>query len=39
MHRRAFSFGTEAQYPIKVTLLVLANIGWVWALVYMLASF
>ena len=39
MHRRAFSFGAEALYRVKVTVLVLANVGWVLALVYVLATF
>ena len=39
MRHRAFSIGTEALYRIKVTLLILANIGWLLALVYMLGTF
>ena len=39
MHRRAFSLGTEAVYRGKVALLVLANVGWVVALVYVIGSF
>lgn len=39
MHLRAFSSGTEASYRIKVTLLVLANIGWLLAVVYVIGRF
>ena len=39
MHRHTFSLGTEAFYRIKVALLVLANIGWLVAVVYLIGRF